>query len=304
MKFAIGIIFIFSSFAVATASDSAYAENPFFAGAEKQAQEAAQPQQAPREVDVPFWYPIVVWQKAINDKLTSLLSGLRESFSLGNILLVFFISLMYSIVHTGGPGHGKLILGTYFLTSDVQRRKLDAAIAGIIVSVTHIGMAFILSLILWLFLNTLSMSSQRDMANVSRRIGGILVIITGIVIVLVSILSNKIKALFGEKFELRMKSLSLYSIAILSGIVPCPLAWFVLVFSISYGIYAYGILSIVGMAIGAAITVGTTGLLVLLGREKAMGIIGAEKSRMFAVGLRCIGGVVLLILGAIMVAPT
>lgn len=301
MRFTFGIIVILWSIALAHDSNSSLAGDPFLSRGKNTAR-VSEPEQALPEVEPPFWYPIVIWQKIINDKLTSSLSSLKEEFSISKILLVFFISLVYSMLHTGGPGHGKLILGTYFLTNHEQRRMVDTAVAGIIVSLTHIGIAFILSLIFWVFLNTLSMSSQRDMANISRRIGGVFVLATGMVIVLTSALSNRIKLFSERRFKDRMKRFSLYSIAVLSGIVPCPLAWFVLVFSISYGVYTYGIVSIVGMAIGAAITVGTTGLLVLVGRQQAMNILGLEKSKKFAFSLRCFGGVVLIFLGVIMMA--
>ncbi len=303
MKPVLGIILLLCCMAAAQNADSSHAENPFLSSGD-QTESAAEQRVVPREVNPPWWYPIVIWQKSINDKLASSLAALKEGFSVGKVLLVFIVSLVYSMLHTAGPGHGKVILGTYFLTSSEKRKKIDAAIAGIIVSLTHVGMAFILSLFLWIFLNTLSMSSQRDMANVSRRIGGIFVVITGLAILVTCVLSNRTKLFSGERFKGRMKSVSLYGIAVLSGIVPCPLAWFVLVFSISYGIYAYGILSIVGMAIGAAITVGTTGLLVLVGRDAAMNVMGTERSRRIALGLRAFGGVVLLLFGAIMVAAS
>jgi ABC-type nickel/cobalt efflux system permease component RcnA len=71
----------------------------------------------------------------------------------------------------------------------------------------------------------------------------------------------------------------------------------------SYGIYIYGIISIIGMAIGAAITVGTTGYIVLVGKEKAMNLFGSQLAEKIAFGLRYCGGLFLLALGLVMVAP-
>ncbi len=294
---------VFSILLCLTATLTVAARNPFLAPDTAATGEAPAEQTVSRDASPPFWYPIVIWQKRINDSLSRTLRSLKEEFSFVNVALVFVVSLVYSLVHTAGPGHGKLILGTYFLTSDRRFRSSDAAVAGGIVSVTHIGTAFVLSLILWLALNTLSMASQRDMATIARRIGGVLVILTGIAMAIVTFFGDKLERVTNAAISSRFKGLPLYGIAVLSGIVPCPLAWFVLVFTMSYGIYGYGVLSIVGMAIGAAITVGGSGLLVLAAKSKAMSVIETGVAKRIAYGLRFAGGFVLIVLGSIMVVP-
>jgi len=285
----------------------AEAQNPFLSPDAPEADTAASETTTwtgvSREANPPFWYPIVIWQKRINDRLATALRSLHDGFSLVQTTAIFFISLVYSLIHTAGPGHGKLILGTYFLTSNRRLRAGDAAVAGGIVSLTHIGTAFLLSLILWLALNTLSMASQRDMATVARRVGGVLVIVTGTATAFVTLFQNRIERFAKQTVVTRFTGLSLYGVAVLSGIVPCPLAWFVLVFTMSYGIYAYGILSIVGMAVGAAITVGGTGLIVLLAKQKAMNSLNVGVAQKIASVLRVAGGFVLIVLGSIMMVP-
>ncbi|MBN2038136.1 MAG: hypothetical protein JW768_15450 [Chitinispirillaceae bacterium] len=252
----------------------------------------------------PFWYPIVVWQQALNDRLSSTMKKLQHGFSFTSVMVVFLISLIYALLHTMGPGHGKVILGTYFLTIDTRRQKKDAAIAGFIVSITHIGMAFVLSLFLYLFIHSLSMSSQRDLAELSKRIGGGFVILTGVMIMVITLLRKKLFFINPEQIQRRTRNFPLYGVAVLSGIVPCPLAWFVLVFSISFNIYGYGIISIIGMAIGAAVTVGTTGFLVIVGKEKVMNLFSKEKLTGISYWLRFAGGMVLSCIGIVMVLPS
>ncbi len=250
--------------------------------------------------ELPFWYGYIHWQKKINDKLSDTMLDLKENFSLWKVILIFIISLIYSIVHTAGPGHGKTIIGTFFLTSDKKYRKSDAAMAGLIVSLTHIGTAFLLSFIFYIILKSMTAGSQSgDMSSNAKYFGGIMVIITGLVILISS--HPAVKKMF-ESFEDKIpdffkKKGTLVWFAILSGIVPCPLAWFVLLFSISYGIYGYGILSVVAMAIGAAITVGTTGALILHGKEKALSFMSLDKLTRVSAVLRFFGGCILIMLG-------
>ncbi|MBN1129930.1 MAG: hypothetical protein JXA71_13135 [Chitinispirillaceae bacterium] len=254
--------------------------------------------------DPPFWYPLVVWQREMNEKLSATMKSLKEDFSVWRVLVIFLISLVYALGHTAGPGHGKVLLGTFFLTSDIKRRRRDALTAGMIVSLTHIGMAFLLSLILYLVLHSLSMGSQRDMAELSKRIGGVFVILTGLALMFITLFRNKISFLSLEKKRAEFDRYSLYTIAVLAGIVPCPLAWFVLVFSISFNMYLYGIISVLGMAIGAALTVAIASYLSIIGRDKAMGMISAEKMTTIGLWLRFAGGCILVGIGAVMVMPT
>ncbi|KMQ52749.1 putative membrane protein [Chitinispirillum alkaliphilum] len=281
-------------------------ENPFLAPSQPSHSESGEPSEIsrkPSEIqEPPFWYPIVIWQRAVNNKLSTALEDLSENFSMRQALLIFLIALGYSLLHTAGPGHGKLILGTYFLTSEENRKTRDAALAGIIVSVTHIGMAFVLSLFLYLVTNNLSVGSQREMAEVSRRIGGVLVIVTGLALVIAHFLRGRISLFTSEKFREKFQNLSFYTLAVLSGIVPCPIAWIVLVFSISYGVYFMGLIAIVGMAIGAAITVTTVGYFVITAREKAFKVFSKSVATRLAYLARFSGGVILLILGILMTA--
>ncbi len=258
-----------------------------------------------KEKKPPFWYKynfgkkyVTTLQKNLNIKVSGLVNDFKANMTFTKAFLVFLFSFLYAILHTGGPGHGKLILGTYFLTSDQKRKKSDAAIAGLIVSLTHNGMAVLLSGVLYLFIH--SFGDQRNMQEIAKRIGGIFVIITGIVIMLTTVYRNKISFFNEEKNAEKMKKYPLYIIAILSGIVPCPLAWSVLVMCITLGLYGLGLLSVFGMALGAGITVGTTGLIIISGKDKLFSYVNKDLAERVAHYLRFCGGLFLVFFGYMM----
>lgn len=258
-----------------------------------------------KEQKAPFWYKfnfgkqyVTTLQKKLNIKVSTLLFEIKESMNFFKAFVFFIICFVYAILHTGGPGHGKLILGTYFLTDDQKRKKSDAAVAGLIVSLTHNGMAVLLSGLLWLFIH--SFGDQRHMQGVAKQIGGVFVILTGIIIMLTTIFRDKIKLFDSEKNAEKLKKYPLYIIAILSGIVPCPLAWTVLVLGITTGLYWLGLIGVFGMALGAGITVGTTGFIILAGKDKLFSFVKKDKAEQFAHTLRFCGGLFLVFFGYLM----
>jgi ABC-type nickel/cobalt efflux system permease component RcnA len=262
-----------------------------------------------KEKKPPFWYKynfgkkyVTTLQKKLNIKVSNLVYELKANMTFTKALVFFFVCLFYAILHTGGPGHGKLILGTYFLTDDQKRKKSDAVVAGIIVSLTHNGMAVVLSGLLYLFIR--SFGDQRQMQEVAKQIGGVFVIITGIIIMLTTVLRGKVTLIASKIFPFlnaeRLKKYPLYIIAVLSGIVPCPLAWTVLVLGITTGLYWLGLIGVFGMALGAGITVGTTGLIILTGKDKLFSFVSKEKAENFAHILRFCGGLFLVFFGYLM----
>ncbi len=258
-----------------------------------------------KEKKPPFWYKynfgkkyVTTLQKNLNIKVSNLVHEFKANMTFTKALLVFFVCFFYAILHTGGPGHGKLILGTYFLTDDQKRKKSDAAIAGIIVSLTHNGMAVVLSGLLYLFIH--SFGDQRQMQEAAKQIGGVIVILTGIVIMLTTVFRKKLNFFNSEKAANKMKKYPLYFIAILSGIVPCPLAWTVLVLCMTMGLYWLGLFAVFGMAIGAGITVGTTGFVILAGKEKLFSFVNKDKAEKIAHILRFCGGMFLVVFGYLM----
>ncbi|MGM0461669.1 MAG: nickel/cobalt transporter [Fibrobacterota bacterium] len=252
------------------------------------------------EQSLPFWYGYVQWQRQVNDRLSEAMMELRENPSFFNIALIFIISLVYSFFHTAGPGHGKAIMAAYFLSSEKRHSSIDAAKAGVIVSMTHIGIAFLLSLIFYMVLRSVTAGAQSDeMGKFARFYGGIAVIITGSLIILSCI--PKIKRILQNIEHQLPHSLqsngSLVWFSILSGMIPCPLAWFVLIFSISYGIYGYGILSIAAMALGAAMTISLTSFVMITGKNKAADLFSLSRVQSLSAIVRSGGGILLIFLG-------
>lgn len=251
--------------------------------------------------ELPFWYGYVQWQKKVHEKLSHLIESLQKEMTIGRLLMILLISFLYSILHTAGPGHGKVILGTYFLTSSENHKKRDALKAGIVVSLTHIGSALLLALFMLVVLKSMTQGAQdSEVTDRAKFLGGIMVMITGCLIFLTSVFHEQMEKLEEKLATMGPKNKSLIWHSILSGIVPCPLALFVLSLSIAAELFYVGLLAALVMAIGAALTVGSIGYLAIRGREMIEKVLHVKKVKSVGMILRGGGALLLIFFGFVM----
>ncbi|MDR3428186.1 hypothetical protein [Silvimonas sp.] len=92
----------------------------------------AAPQEAPSQLSK-LPYPvrmavgqIVQWQSQLNAILREHLQESRQSHSNAALWGIVLISFIYGVLHAAGPGHGKVVIGSYFLT---QRARVLHGVA-------------------------------------------------------------------------------------------------------------------------------------------------------------------------------
>jgi ABC-type nickel/cobalt efflux system permease component RcnA len=98
----------------------------------------------------PILGQIVAWQTAMNAAMRKQLLKAREGQSLRPALIIIVFAFLYGIAHALGPGHGKVVIGSYFLTRRAQIRHGIAmsAIAAAVQALSAIVLVGLLALIL------------------------------------------------------------------------------------------------------------------------------------------------------------
>ena len=204
-----------------------------------------------------LWHTIAQWQKDMNSKLTTLLKSLGNSFNLKYFLILVAISVAFGVIHAIGPGHGKMIVGTYFLkekSSPIKALKIGTTIA-----VTHSGLAILLGLIFGLIMKGMKMHGRSDIQNYIGIVGGILITLLGIYYLWQKLSdSNHLHKISSGKNEIL--------IGVFSGLVPCPISMTIILFSLYFNVFFYGLISVIFFSVGMAFTISLIGIVMIKSR--------------------------------------
>lgn len=190
---------------------------------------------------------IVKTQQNLNIQISDYFDRLDagESIVFFYILLVSFI---YGLVHALGPGHGKMVIASYFLAKEAKVK--EAFKAGFLTSVIHTLSALFITGILYLFFqNAITKYFQEINANMYK--------VSAVFIIFIALF------LFYEAYKDRnedekletLKNKNLLTVSFSIGIVPCPGVMTITLFAMILGYMSLGVLSAITMSIGMGITI-------------------------------------------------
>lgn len=188
-------------------------------------------------------------------EIQSLLQETDRSGSLGAWVGLIAFSFFYGAVHALGPGHGKTLVGLYFLSGErkiVQAWKIAGGI-GII----HVLSAFVLTLFAYTLAQIAADRMSEDFQVGANAIsGGVILLIAGVMLYrkLFSGTTHE-HSHCGCGCETQDQKSDL-GIAFAAGAIPCPGTVLVFMTVFTVGSYLSGILSAFAMSLGMAVIVG------------------------------------------------
>lgn len=237
-------------------------------------------------------------QSRLNAELRGALQDARRNGSWRPALAIVFISFLYGVFHAVGPGHGKVIVGSYFLT---RRARLmhGFAMSGAAALVQAISAVLLVSLLA----AVLEVGSGRLLAYAAN-----LETASYAVIVLLGLWMAwgvlRPRACCNHAHEPghshgtepaeahnhdhgaphRWELANMLAAGAAVGLRPCSGAILVLLFTLANEIYPVGILATFAMAVGVAITVSAVSL-VTVGVRRSLAALG-DNSHALAERLR------------------
>lgn len=214
----------------------------------------------------------------LKQKLEDLLEDIKNNNSLASYFLLLFFSFLYGVVHAVGPGHGKSLVGAYFLSQNRSYSK--AFMVSALIGVVHTFSAATLTFVLYYIINTYLANVYPNIEQATIRFSAIIIILIAFYLIYKKYKSSKNTLIFNTKannFSIitpysLSKNINLHQnscgcnscknsnttdigVVLAAGIVPCPGTITIFVFTMSLGLYFIGFISAVMMSLGMSIVI-------------------------------------------------
>ena len=214
-------------------------------------------------------------QQALSTALRDIQSG-SGSLALWTLASVCF---GYGVVHTLGPGHGKAVVVAYFLDSTRPRAWIEGIFAGAWIAFTHTLAALLLAGILKLFYSVGLLGALREVRNVEI-VSYVLILLVGFWRLWAGITGRLHEHAHGaghdnghhdhghdhhdhehtHHHEPPRRTVAGWLLLTAAGIAPCAGALVVILLSVALGVLWAGVVGVIAIALGMAITLAAIGM--------------------------------------------
>jgi ABC-type nickel/cobalt efflux system permease component RcnA/ABC-type uncharacterized transport system substrate-binding protein len=192
-------------------------------------------------------------QSNIMDRFVDIIESFKEEKSLVYIILILFLAFLYGVIHGIGPGHGKTVAMSYFITED--SKYIKSVMFGGLFSLTQFIMTTIFFFVAYYgFISVLYLIDVDSNTKIIQLFGNFLILIISLyMLIKILFIKNKNNENKSEK--------NLFVVAASIGLVPCPGIMLVLLISLSLDMILFGILTAFFTSLGISITVIMSGFL-------------------------------------------
>jgi len=186
------------------------------------------------------------------------------------ILFAVGAAVLFGAVHALMPGHGKTVLVSYHLGQPT--RPIDGFINGAILAVTHVGLAVVLVLAGFAVISRAFAYGGRTPQFEAA--SGVLIVMIGAFLLWRSLSDRQHAASANGK-----------TLALVTGLIPCPLTTFVMSYALARGMLAAGLLVSAAMAVGMIAAIGGISLAAALARNRFMALLARTERVRHGIGL-------------------
>ncbi len=249
---ALALLTIAGSLLLSGTTEVQAARNPFISSEQGKSAPPKRPLTGYPAFLHPLMQKVAAVQAAIKQQMVRMAKEIRQEPFAGAFWAFMLLSFVYGVVHALGPGHGKIYTCSYFLSRPGTLKKV--LIFGNLTMLMHVLSGTLLILFGALVLKTSGAMTLENSGAVLERISYGLLVVVGLFIA--GKIIHEVRTGRGHRHDCPdrsdMKSLVVTSLAV--GMVPCPGAALILLFSLTLGILSAGLWAMVCIAAGMAIT--------------------------------------------------
>lgn len=284
-------------------------ENPFLANRTKNAQtvQVTENTYYPESINR-FFNKLNKTQRDLNKEIARLTRDIKENRSPKSLFILIAISFLYGAFHSIGPGHGKCFVCSYFLSEKNDIKK--GILLGNLVAIIHAVSALTIVSVIYFVFKTQNLVFFENVSRSVSIFSYSLIICIGLSLFIKNVFGlfkNRKKSVSAhhihepERGHDHQESIqhihgpdcnhehhdhqhlpevnknqNIFLIAASIGLVPCPGAITILLFSISLDIVQLGVLLAFFIALGMGITVSITGILTILTRQGTLKVFSGQ----------------------------
>jgi nickel/cobalt transporter (NicO) family protein len=218
------------------------------------------------------------YQRRIQQTLSVSLRDIKAGSGSLALWTLATVCFGYGVVHTLGPGHGKAVVVAYFLDSTRPRAWIEGIFAGAWIAFTHTLAALLLAGALKLLGTVGLLGALREVRNVEM-VSYLMILAIGIWRLWAGITGRVHEHHHGDgdghdhdhdhdhhhdhghhHHDTRQRTLAGWLLLTAAGIAPCAGALVVILLSIALGVVWAGVIGVIAIALGMAITLSAIGL--------------------------------------------
>jgi nickel/cobalt exporter len=239
-------------------------------------------------------------QKTLNRKISELGHRIKTGKDPKPLLILILVSFVYGVVHSMGPGHGKVVAFSYFLTE--REAVYRSIVFGAMIAFGQALSAIILVAIIYYAVRQTFLSSFESFSRIIKLLSASLIVALGSVLIGETMFKKEKKNSRRTRLTGRLADKKLYAVALSVGIIPCPGAMILLLFTINMGIFGIGIPITLVMALGMTLTISAAGGFSMAAKnsiEKAASFSHRLKSFLSS-GMKISGAFFIVLVGAVL----
>ncbi|HSA82625.1 MAG TPA: hypothetical protein VLE23_17545, partial [Geminicoccaceae bacterium] len=290
-----------------------WAANPLTGKADPVAPEAAAAE--------PAWGPVaaigralLTFQREANRLIARHMKAIRDGQTSVPLLIGMALAFAYGVVHALGPGHGKLVVVSYFLARGARIGR--GLLMGLQIAVCHVLSAMVVVALADLLLRRALGGAPAEVAGVRLASYGLIALI-GLFMLIQAVRRSRLRRAGiavedtccghgpgrshadqahrapGEVGETAQQG----ALSIGVGLVPCTGSVLILLYAMANDILYAGMLLVTAIAAGMALTMGGLGILSVVARRAVAGRVAQSGERQFAAALDYAGALAITLLG-------